>query len=30
MLVVVVDHFHVALFSTLEQSHCALVTCDSK
>ena len=25
-----VDHFYVALFSTLEQTHCVLVACDSK
>ena len=26
----VVDHFYIALFSTLEQTQCALVICDSK
>ena len=26
----VVDRFNIALFSALEQSHCALVVCDSK
>ena len=26
----VADHFYVELFSTLEQTHCSLVTCDSK
>ena len=28
--VVVVDPFYIALFSTLEQTHCILVACDSK
>ena len=27
---VAVDHFYIALFSALEQTHCILVACDSK
>ena len=26
----VVDRFYIALFSALEQTHCALLACDSK
>ena len=28
--VVVVDQFYIAIFSALQQAHCAVVTCDSK
>ena len=28
VVVVVVDRFYIALFSALEQTHCALVACD--
>ena len=28
--IVAVDHFYIALFSALEQTHRALVACDSK
>ena len=30
VLVVVVDRFYIALFSALKQTHCALLSCDSK
>ena len=30
VVVVVVDRFYIALFSALEQTHCAHVSCDSK
>ena len=26
----VVDHFYIALFSTLEQTHCTYIACDSE
>ena len=29
-VIVVVDRFYTALFSALEQTHCALVACNSK
>ena len=30
VVVVVFDHFDIALFSALEQTHCTLVACDCK
>ena len=30
LCVAVVDHFYIALFFALEQTHCALVACDSE
>ena len=30
ILMVVVDRFYIALFSAVEQTHCTLVTCNSK
>ena len=30
LVYVVVDHFHIALFSALKQTHYTLVACDSK
>ena len=30
VVIVVVDRFHIQLFSALEQTHCAFVACSSK
>ena len=28
--ILIIDHFYIALFSALEQTHCAVVACDSE
>ena len=29
-ILIIIDHFYMALFSALEQTHCAYVTCESE
>ena len=29
-MIIIIDHFHKALFSALEQTHCAHVACNSE